>query len=48
MAGGFEVLSEVGRYNARALQEGGGEDYIQQNWIPRWLWNGLPPAKSAE
>jgi hypothetical protein len=38
----------VGRYNARALQEGGGEDFIQQNWIPRWLWNVLPPAESSE
>jgi hypothetical protein len=48
MAGGFEVLSEVARYNARAFSRGGGEDFIPQNWTPKWLWDVLPPANSSE
>jgi hypothetical protein len=43
---GFEVLAEVARYNAQAYARSGGEDYIQQNWIPRNIWNALPDANS--
>jgi hypothetical protein len=44
---GLEILSGVGRYNAEALARDGGEAYIQQNWIPRDIWNALPNANAG-
>ena len=47
MGAGFEVLSEVARYNAVAASLSGGEDFIQQNWIPRNIWRALPNADAG-